>query len=105
MRRFACWFDRSTARTLATWIRLLLGGPAATVDDRWSAEVQLATSAPVALDRVLKRAPTPKLGRLGLSSLLDQVLELPALTICQCSCGEVAVITKSMPAPSGSARP
>jgi hypothetical protein len=37
---------------------------------------------------------------LPVSSLLDQVLDLPAFTICQCRCGEIAIVVKK-PTDSG----
>jgi hypothetical protein len=33
----------------------------------------------------------------AVSALIDQVLELSAVTICQCRCGEVVVISKPAP--------
>jgi hypothetical protein len=31
-------------------------------------------------------------------ALIDQVLDLPAFTICQCRCGEIAVVVKAISA-------
>ena len=38
------------------------------------------------------------------SSLVDQVLDLPAFTVCQCRCGEIAVVVKPLDT-SSSERP
>jgi hypothetical protein len=94
-------FDRSTASTLATWIRCCWAGqlrPWMILGQRKCSWRRAHRSRSI---QSSNERPRPSWDGAGVSSLLDQVLELPALTIRQCSCGEVAVITKSMPGAFG----